>query len=127
MKPNNFELTGRVNWIETKMLNSGNFMTKILLSKKKNKEDYESFNITFFDTETEKTAENLGEYVDKGDYIHCEGKLSMNKYTLAGKERTETQLIGYSWDKVTYDENKKEYVKMENDSQVDEEPAWMKS
>jgi single-stranded DNA-binding protein len=127
MQANNFELIGRVNWIETKMLNSGNFMTKVLISKKKNKEDFESFGVTFFDTATDKVAENLGEYVEKGDYIHCTGKLSMNKYTLAGKERTETQLIGYAWDKVTYDENKKQYVKSEADNQVDEEPDWMKS
>lgn len=126
MQANNFELIGRVNWFETKVLNSGKYMTKLLISKKKNKEDFESFGVTFFDSETEKTAMNLADNIAKGDYIYCTGKLSMNKYTLAGKERTETQLVGFSWDKVTYDETKKQYVKVDEDNQVDEEPDWMK-
>ena len=126
MQPNNFELIGRVNWFETKVLNSGNYMTKVLLSKKKNKEEYESFQVTFFDNATEKTAMNLADSIAKGDYIHCSGKLSMNKYTLAEKERTEIQLVGYSWVKVTYDESKKQYVAVDGDNQ-DEEPDWMKS
>ena len=112
---NNFNLIGRVNYIDIKYLDSGKCLTRVLLSKKVNstgdkEKDYASFPVTFFNTRNKNVAEDFGENVKKGDYVQVEGKLQINSYKgKSGDNITTIELIGFDFKKVRYDENQKYY------------------
>ena len=111
MKTNNFELIGKVNFVDVKMLDSGSYLTKILLGiylgKKDGATNYDSINITFFG----ETAEKFAETIKKGDQIYIDGRISVNKYTnKEGKEVKDIQFIGNDFFLVEYDKELKEYL-----------------
>ena len=112
MENNKFELTGKVNFIDQKYLDSGSYLAKILLGlylgkDKDGKAKYESVNVTFFG----EPAEQFGGQVTKGDYIHVTGRVNVNVYTNKdGKEVKDIQFIGNEFVKVEYDAKTKEFV-----------------
>ena len=112
MENNKIELTGKVNYINQKYLDSGSYLAKILLGiylgkDKEGKAKYESVNVTFFG----EPAEQFGGQVTKGDYINVKGRINPNKYTNKdGKEVKDLQLIGSEFVKVEYDAGTKEFV-----------------
>lgn len=112
MNSNNFELIGKVNFIDFKILNSGIHINKILLGiflgkDKDGNKNYDSCNIIFFG----ETADLFADSIKKGDYVHISGRINLNKYTTKeGKDVKETQLIGNDFLKVGYDSSAKEFV-----------------
>lgn len=106
MESNRFELTGKINYIETKYKDNGKCFTKILMAKKAKDDDYQAFNIVFFD----ELAEETGEMIKKGDVINVTGKLSVTKYIKDDKEIQCVNLIGFKYNFAKYDKDKKEYV-----------------
>lgn len=117
MNGNLFELVGKVNYINIKYLPSGKSVTRVLLGKKRyNSEDYDSYAVTFFGD----LSEQVGEQVVKGDYIFIEGRLTIEKYkSKDGKNVENIALIGNSFQKVTYDTEKKAYVATEQTATKD--------
>ena len=116
---NTCELIGRCNYVDFKSLENGKTYTRVCLSKKAKDDNYNAFWITFFGDTSEKVAEKI----QKGDYIHVAGKLDIDKYTSKeGKQVEAIKLIGFDAQKVSYDQNKKEFVATEP-FQAKEEPA----
>ena len=112
MKTNYFEMIGKVNYIDTKVLDSGMYLTKILLGlylgkDKQGNTNYESVNITFFGEQ----AEQFCEVVTKGDFVNVTGRVNINKYTNKDKKEVkDIQFIGGEFVKVEYDKASKEFV-----------------
>ncbi len=112
MNGNVFELLGRVNYVNIKYVESGKAITRVLISIKRYKsEEYDTFPITFFGD----MAEAVGEKVKaKEDYIHVTGRINVDKYkTKDGKDVEQLSLIGNSFEKVTFDKTKKQFVAVE--------------
>lgn len=124
MNSNQFELIGRINYLDIKYNEKGSCILRILMSKKgKEENSYNSFPITMFN----KTAQDFAETIQKGDSARITGKLGINKYTSKeGKEIEKLELIGNSFAKVKYDETKKEYIQQDEapTTQTDEEIPW---
>ena len=115
MNGNVFELLGRVNYVNIKYVESGKAITRVLISIKRYKsEEYDTFPITFFGD----MAEAVGEKVKaKEDYIHVTGRINVDKYkTKDGKDVEQLSLIGNSFEKVTFDKSKKQFVAVEEQS-----------
>ena len=113
MNGNTFELIGRVNYLNLKALNNGNTLTRVLLSIKRYKsEEYDTFPVTFFG----ETSEDIADKIKKGDYIHVTGRLNLDKFkSKDGKDVESISLIGNSYEKITFDRDKKEFVVVEGD------------
>lgn len=118
MNSNKFELIGNVNYLDVKVSKEkGNFITKILLGiylgKDRNgNSQYDSVEVTMFGD----IAERFGENIKKKDAVYVEGRISINKYTnKEGKEVRTPQFIANSFNKVTFDKDKKEFI-VESDS-----------
>lgn len=113
MNGNTFELIGRVNYLNLKALNNGNTLTRVLLSIKRYKsEEYDTFPVTFFG----ETSEDIADKIKKGDYIHVTGRLNLDKFKSKDGRDVETiSLIGNSYEKITFDRDKKEFVVVEGD------------
>ena len=112
METNKFELIGKVNYVDVKVLESGTYLTKILLGiflgkDKEGNKNYESVNVTFWS----ELAEQFAETVVKGDYIKVTGRINVNSYkNKEGKEVKDVQFIGNEFVKVEYDKGSKEFV-----------------
>ena len=112
MKTNNFELIGKVNFIDVKMLDSGTYLTKILLGiylgkAKDGTSNYDSVNITFWGD----TAEQFAGTAKKGDQVHISGRISTNTYkNKEGKDVKNIEFIGNEFFLVEYDKQLKEYL-----------------
>lgn len=112
MNGNIFELLGRVNYVNIKYAEKGKAITRVLISIKRYKsEEYDTFPITFFGD----LAESVGEHVKaKEDYIHVTGRINVDKYkTKDGRDVEQLSLIGNSYEKVTFDKSKKQFVAVE--------------
>jgi len=108
MESNKFELTGKINHIDTKYSETGKCHTNILMAKKgKADNEFQSFNIVFFD----ELAEEAGDLIKKGDVVNVTGKLAIKKYKT--KEGNEAQCVNFcanSFSFAKYDLKKKQYV-----------------
>lgn len=118
MNSNKFELIGNVNYLDVKVSEKkGSFITKALLGIYLGKDSsgnaqYDSVELTMFGD----IAERFGNDIKKKDAIHVEGRINVNKYTnKEGKEVKAYQFVVNSFEKVTYDKDKKEFV-AESDS-----------
>jgi single-stranded DNA-binding protein len=132
---NEFKLLGRVGKIDINYKDNGTCYTQVSIgipNGKKNddgKKLYDNFFVTFFNTKTAPTAENIAEDVKEGDYIRVNGKLTDNVYTPkdADKPKHSLQLIGWGYCKVVFDEQQKKYVDVkkeaENDAAKEPEPS----
>ena len=127
-KPNIFRLQGRVGYVDIKYTenktdpNKATVYTKINLGVRKTEnlnseeeKNWDNFFITFFNTARSNTAERLADTVKKGDYIRVVGKLSENKYEITTedgekKEKSETQLTGYGFKKLIWDDMEQEWI-----------------
>lgn len=119
METNKFELIGRVNFIDFQVKTTGTSYARILVSRKVKEDKYESFPITLFDEKAQELADN----VQKGDYIYATGRLSVNTFTSKdGKKVESLQLIGSDFSKVTFDKDKKSFVKAQEEAA--EEIPW---
>lgn len=117
MESNSFELIGRVNYVDIQFKETGTIVTRTLLGKKrKNEEVFDSFAVTIFGD----LAENYAEVVKKGDYVYIKGRISVNKYTKDGKEVEKLELVGYDFEKVTYDVDAKQYIVSDDKAQSDD-------
>ena len=121
MNSNKFELTGRLNFIEYKALESGTMIARLLISKKGKGDDYESYAVSLFNDNA-----NACEKLEKGNYIYVSGKMQINKYTdKNGTNREEIRLIGFEVKKVKYDETTKTFVEDAGETKAEKMP-WEK-
>lgn len=107
MKRNEFELIGRLNYVEVKTSSNGNRYARILLSKKGKGQDetgkdvYHTYPIVFFGD----VVENIEKNFSKGLYVHVVGYLMPNVYN--GRE--EMRLNGQEISAVAYNESIRDY------------------
>jgi single-stranded DNA-binding protein len=121
MNSNKFELTGRLNFIEYKALESGTVIARLLISKKVKDDVYESYAVSLFNDNAEKCSG-----MEKGSYVYVTGKMQINKYTdKNGVNREEIRLIGFDVKKVKYDEATKTFVEDAGDTKAEKMP-WEK-
>ena len=110
---NEFTLSGRVNFIDIKYLESGKCFTRVLLSLKERNGEYVSYPITLFNTSKGKIAEDIAEKVKKGDTVEIKGKLTIDKFkSKTGEEVERIGLIGFEFAKLAWDDRQKKYVKV---------------
>lgn len=108
---NNFEIIGRVNFIDIKYLESGKVYTRVLISEKQKDDTFSTFPITFFNTKSENTAEKIAETCQKGDYIKAKGKMNVDKFTdKFGQNREQISLMGFEFNKVVWSDAEKKYI-----------------
>ena len=121
MNSNKFELTGRLNFIEFKALESGTTIARLLISKKGKGDDYESYSVSLFNDNA-----NACDKLEKGNYVYVTGKMQINKYTdKNGANREEIRLIGFDAKKVKYDEATKTFVEETSTTKAEKMP-WEK-
>lgn len=121
MNSNKFELTGRLNFIEFKALESGTVIARLLLSKKVKDDVYESYAVSLFNDNANKC-----EQYAKGDYLYVTGKMQINKYTdKNGTNREEIRLVGFETAKVKYDEATKTFVEDTGETKQEAEKEVM--
>ena len=110
---NEFTLSGRVNFIDIKYLESGKCFTRVLLSLKERNGEYVSYPITLFNTSKGTTAEDMAEEVKKGDTVEIKGKLTIDKFkSKTGEDVERIGLIGFEFVKLAWDDRQKKYVKV---------------
>ena len=136
---NEFTLSGRVNFIDIKYLESGKCFTRVLLSLKERNGEYVSYPITLFNTSKGTTAEDIAEEVKKGDTVEIKGKLTIDKFksktgedvelfknkrkvtrkdfiqffkSKTGEDVERIGLIGFEFAKLAWDDRQKKYVKV---------------
>ena len=110
---NEFTLSGRVNFIDIKYLESGKCFTRVLLSLKERNGEYVSYPITLFNTSKGTIAENIAEEVKKGDTVEIKGKLTIDKFkSKTGEDVERIGLIGFEFSKLAWDDRQKKYVKV---------------
>lgn len=110
---NEFTLSGRVNFIDIKYLESGKCFTRVLLSLKERNGEYVSYPITLFNTSKGTIAENMAEEVKKGDTVEIKGKLTIDKFkSKTGEDVERIGLIGFEFAKLAWDDRQKKYVKV---------------
>lgn len=110
---NEFTLSGRVNFIDIKYLESGKCFTRVLLSLKERNGEYVSYPITLFNTSKGTTAEDIAEKVKKGDTVEIKGKLTIDKFkSKTGEDVERIGLIGFEFAKLAWDDRQKKYVKV---------------
>ena len=110
---NEFTLSGRVNFIDIKYLESGKCFTRVLLSLKERNGEYVSYPITLFNTSKGTTAEDIAEKVKKGDTVEIKGKLTIDKFkSKTGEDVERIGLIGFEFSKLAWDDRQKKYVKV---------------
>jgi single-stranded DNA-binding protein len=121
MNSNKFELTGRLNFIEYKALETGTVIARLLISKKIKDDVYESYSVSLFNDNAEKCSG-----MEKGNYIYVSGKMQINKYTdKNGTNREEIRLIGFEVKKVKYDVITKTFVEDAGETKTEKMP-WEK-
>lgn len=110
---NEFTLSGRVNFIDIKYLESGKCFTRVLLSLKERNGEYVSYPITLFNTSKGTTAEDIAEEVKKGDTVEIKGKLKIDKFkSKTGEDVERIGLIGFEFAKLAWDDRQKKYIKV---------------
>jgi len=112
MNGNTFELLGRVNYVNIKYTENAKAITRVLIAIKRYKsEEYDTYPITFFGD----VAEAVGEKIKaKEDYIHVTGRIGVDKYkSKDGRDVEQLSLIGNTYEKVTFDKTKKQFVTVE--------------
>lgn len=110
---NNFELIGRVNYINIKYTDSGKCYTRVLLSKRRGEDDYITFPVTFFNNKNGNVAEEISDAVEKGNYIRARGKLDISKFKAKdGTDVERIDLIGFEFALVEYDKEQGKYVEV---------------
>ena len=105
MEANKVELIGRINYknIEEK---TNTKVAKFLVSRKIRDDQYISFPVTMFGDE----AVNAFQALEKGNYGHFVGRLTMSSFVKDDKKIDRMEFIATSGEKVEYDVNKKDYV-----------------
>ena len=126
---NEFTLSGRVNFIDIKYLESGKCFTRVLLSLKERNGEYVSYPITLFNTSKGTTAEDMAEEVKKGDTVEIKGKLTIDKFkSKTGEDVERIGLIGFEFAKLAWDDRQKKYIKVTSEdtnkfSEVEKTPS----
>lgn len=118
MEQNKVELIGRINWSNISYKDSGSTIVKFLVSKKIRENDYVSFPVTMFNEAGQKAFDLL----QKGDYGHFVGKLSMSIYVVDEQKKEKMEFLAFEADKVTFDADKKQFVLAEG--KEEEELPW---
>ncbi len=119
---NEFTVTGRLNFIDIKFLESGKVYTRVLISEKQRDGNFVSYPITLFNTQSKSTAEDIVEKCTKGDYVRISGKLNINKFTdKYGQKRENIELIGFEFSKVIWSETERKYIDVYEENCVDNE------
>ena len=87
VKTNQFVLLGRVGWKDDiKFFENGACKQTIQLGVKRSQEKYHNFFISFFNTPTKPTAEEVCNIIKVGDYIQVTGKIVENVFVPEGME-----------------------------------------
>ena len=121
VKTNQFVLLGRVGWKdEIKFFENGTCKQVIQLGVKRGQDKYNNFFISFFNTPTKQTAEEVCNIVKVGDYIQVTGKIVENVFVPAGMEGqkddkgnqktvSQTNLVGTSYKFVKWNDEDEEF------------------
>lgn len=120
----NFELMGRVNWSEIKYNDNGKAFARALIGEKKsNKEGYNTFPVTIFNTSKRNAAEDFVNTIKKGDYVKVTGMLNMNTWTdkVSNKEVSKLELIAFNFTPMVFDESVGKFVEKHVENCVDNE------
>lgn len=119
---NEFTVTGRLNFIDLKYLESGKVYTRVLISEKQRDGNFVSYPITLFNTQDKTTAEDIAGQCEKGNYVRISGKLNINKFTdKYGQKRESIELIGFEFSKVIWSEAEHKYIDVYEENCVDDE------
>lgn len=124
MNGNIFELLGRVNYVNIKYTENAKAITRVLISIKRYKsEEYDTYPITFFGEIAEAVAEKVKA---KEDYIHVTGRIGVDKYkSKDGRDVEQLSLIGNTYEKVTFNKTKKQFVAVEGQGEPQSEQQNM--
>ena len=106
MEHNKAELIGRVNWKEAKEHTNG-AVIRFLLSKKIREGEYATFPVTMFGEDGVKAYQAL----DKGDYGHFIGRLTISSFVRNEKRIDRMEFIANKGERVEYDVDNRTYYK----------------
>lgn len=105
MEANKAELIGRINYKDIKETTNTK-VVKFLVSRKIRDNEYVSFPVTMFGDDGVKAYQS----VEKGDYGHFIGRLTISSFVKDDKKIDKMEFIATSGEKVEYDTDKKDYV-----------------
>lgn len=109
MKHNDFEITGRVTFVNITYTDKGTPIVRTCVTKRSSKKEDEFMGLwidMFGDV-----AESFAEKIVKGDSVNISGKIETDKFkTKDGKEIEKVVLKGWYFTKAMYDSEKKEFV-----------------
>lgn len=110
---NEFNVSGRCNYIEIKYTESGKCFTRVLVAEKQRNGEYHTYPVTLFNTVKDNTAENIAEEIKKGDYVKISGKLTIDKFTAkTGEEVERIGLVGFGYNKLVWDEVTNKFIEI---------------
>lgn len=109
MLHNDFEITGRVTWINVNYTDKGTAICRTCISKKSTRKE-EEFIALWVDMFGD-VAERYAEEIRQGDTVNIKGKLDSDKFTTKEGKTIEKMLLkGWTFQKAMYDKNTKEFV-----------------
>lgn len=109
MLHNDFEITGRVTYIDIKYTDKGTAIVRTCVSKKSTRKEDE-FIALWVDMFGD-VAEKYAEQIRQGDTVNIKGKLDTDKFTSKeGKTVEKLLLKGWHFQKAMYDKNTKEFI-----------------
>lgn len=109
MKHNDFEITGKVTFVNITYTEKGTAIVRTCITKRsqREKDEYMGLWVDMFG----EIAEKFAETVVKGDTVNVTGKIETDKFkTKEGKEIEKVILKGWYFTKAEYDSVKKEFI-----------------
>ena len=109
MLHNDFEVTGRVSFVDIKYTDKGTAIVRTCISKKSTRKEDEFIGL-WIDMFGE-LAEKYAEQIKQGDTVNISGKLDSDKFTTKeGKTVEKMTLKGWKFQKAMYDKDNKAFV-----------------
>jgi single-stranded DNA-binding protein len=109
MLHNDFEITGRVTYVNVTYTDGGTAIVRTCVSKKSTRKEGEFIGlwVNMFG----EVAEKYAEQIKQGDTVNIKGKLDSDKFTTKdGKASERMVLKGWSFQKAMYDKDSKTFV-----------------
>lgn len=125
MLHNDFEITGRVTWVNITYTEKGTAICRTCISKKSTRKEDE-FIALWVDMFGD-VAEKYAEQIKQGDTVNIKGKLDADKFTGKNGKTVEKMLLkGWEFQKAMYDKDTKEFIPYDESKagqEVKKEPA----